>query len=93
VDSRINFCSREVSGTYGTLISEAFLSTVTCKSLLYEVAKESRLNGTLRVTLKVPVIHTSPTIGESFTYPAPKTFARLSNSGSTNPQEGCYGAR
>jgi hypothetical protein len=47
----------------------------------------------LRVTLKVPVIPTSPTIGESFTYPAPKTFARLSNAGSTNPQEGCYGAR
>jgi hypothetical protein len=90
VDSRINFCPREVSRASGTLISEAFLSTATCESLLYEVAKESRLNGSLRVTIKVPVIHASPT---ACGYSATKVLASLSNPVSTNPQEGCYGAR
>jgi len=93
VDSRINFCPREVSRASGTLISEAFLSTATCKSLLYNVAKESRLNRPMRVTIKVPVIHASPTACESFSYSAPKVSASLSNPDSTNPQEGCYGAR
>jgi len=93
VDSRINFCSRDVSRASGTLISEASLSIATCESLLCEVAKESRLNGSLRVTLKVPVFPTSPTVCGSVSYSAPKDFARLSNAGSTNPQEGCYGAR